>query len=364
MASSQCNTGAPPAAVDAEGNVWIGTAIGAVRIRRERLAERTARPLPTVLERAAAEGRELPLDRPARLPSGTSRVDFSVAGLGFVMPERISYRYRLEGFDSDWVERGRLHAVEYTNLAPGSYRLRAQATYAGMAWESPEAVFEFEILPAPWQRPWVQVLFGLCVLAAMFAIYRLRVRALRARSARLADAVERKTAELRASTERLLAADAEKTQLMDQLREQAEAFERQAREDALTGLANRRAFDETAAREFSRARRMDTPLCLALIDIDHFKRINDSYSHAAGDAVIVRLAQLMKRQSRGMDVVARWGGEEFALLLPQAKLEDAERVCERLRAAFAAERFEEIDPALRLTISIGLASQQGLGGHE
>lgn len=364
MASSQCNTGVPPAAVDAEGNVWIGTAIGAARIRRERLTERTARPLPTVLERAAAEGRALPLDRPARLPPGTSRVDFSVAGLGFVMPERISYRYRLEGFDSDWVERGRLHAVEYTNLAPGSYRLRAQATYAGMAWESPEALFEFEILPAPWQRPWVQILLGLCVLAAVFGIYRLRVRALRTRAAGLAAAVERKTAELRASTERLLAADGEKTRLMEQLREQAESFERQAREDALTGLANRRAFDETVAREFSRARRMESPLCLAMIDIDHFKHVNDTYSHAAGDEVIVRLAQLMKRQSRGMDVVARWGGEEFALLLPQARLQDALGVCERLRAAFAAERFDAIDPQLRLTISIGLASEEGVATHE
>ncbi len=364
MASSQCNTGSPPAAVDVEGNVWLGTAIGAVRIRRERLAESTAQPLPTVLERVAAEGRELPLDRPAQLPPGTSRIDFSVAGLGFVMPERISYRYRLEGFDTDWVERGRLHAVEYTNLAPGSYRLRAQAAYAGTAWDSPEASFEFEILPHPWQRPSLQALLGVLLLAAAFGIYRLRVRALRARAESLQQAVERKTAELRASTERLLAADAEKTRLMAQLRDQAEAFERQAREDALTGLANRRAFDETAAREFNRARRMGTPLCLAMIDIDRFKQVNDTYSHAAGDVVIVRLAQLMKRQSRGMDVVARWGGEEFALLLPQARLEDAERVCERLRAAFAAERFDEIDPNLRLTISIGLASEEGLSGHE
>ncbi len=364
MASSQCNTGSPPADLDAEGNVWIGTAIGAVRIRRERLAERTARPLPTVLERAAAEGRELPLDRPAQLPPGTSRIDFSVAGLGFVMPERISYRYRLEGFDTDWVERGRLHAVEYTNLAPGSYRLRAQAAYAGTAWDSPEANFEFEILPAPWQRPWVQALIALPMLALAFGIYRLRVRALRTRAEGLQAAVERKTAELRASTERLLAADADKTRLMEQLRDQAEAFERQAREDALTGLANRRAFDETAAREFSRARRMGTPLCLAMIDIDHFKRVNDTYSHAAGDAVIVRLAQLMKRQCRGMDVIARWGGEEFALLLPQARLQDAEGVCERLRAAFEEQHYEDIDPELRLTISIGLASEEGVSGHE
>jgi diguanylate cyclase (GGDEF)-like protein len=109
---------------------------------------------------------------------------------------------------------------------------------------------------------------------------------------------------------------------------------------------------------------MGTPLCLAMIDIDHFKRVNDTYSHAAGDAVIVRLAQLMKRQCRGMDVIARWGGEEFALLLPQARLQDAEGVCERLRAAFEEQHYEDIDPELRLTISIGLASEEGVSGHE
>lgn len=364
MASSQCNTGSPPAAVDVEGNVWIATAIGVVRIRRDRLSDSTAQPLPTVLESASAEGRELPLDRPARLPAGTSRVAFSVAGLGFVMPERIQYRYWLEPFDLGWVERGRLHAVEYTNLAPGSYRMRAQAAYAGGAWDSPEAVFEFEILPAPWQRLWVQVLFGLLLLATAFAIYRLRVRALRLRAEGLQRAVARKTAELSASTGRLLAADAEKSRLMEQLREQAEAFERQAREDALTGLANRRAFDEIAAREFRRARRTGMPLCLAVLDIDHFKRVNDTYSHAAGDTVLVRLAQLMQRQCREMDVLSRWGGEEFALLMPHTRIDDAERVCERLRAAFSEVDLDSVDPGLRITVSIGVASAEGLDSHE
>jgi diguanylate cyclase (GGDEF)-like protein len=364
MASSQCNTGSPPAAVDAEGNVWIATAIGVVRIRRDRLADSTAQPLPTVLESASAEGRELPLDRPARLPAGTSRVSFSVAGLGFVMPERIQYRYWLEPFDLDWVERGRLHAVEYTNLAPGSYRLRTQAAYAGGAWDSAEAVFEFEILPAPWQRLWVQALFGLLLLTTAFALYRLRIRALRLRAQGLQRAVARKTAELNASTERLLAADADKSRLMEQLREQAVAFERQAREDALTGLANRRAFDEIAAREFRRARRTGTPLCLAVLDIDHFKRVNDTYSHAAGDDVLCRIAQLMQRQCREMDVLSRWGGEEFALLMPHTRIEDAECVCERLRAAVSEVDLDSIDPGLRLTVSIGVASADGVESHE
>jgi diguanylate cyclase (GGDEF)-like protein len=365
MASSQCNTGSPAAALGPDGGIWIATAIGVARIKAGQLDQRTAQVPPTVIESVTAEGRELPLDAmPARLPPGTSRVGFSVAGLGYVMPERIHYRYRLEGFDTDWVERGRLHAVEYTNLPPGAYVLRTQAAYVGSPWASQEARFEFVIEPFFWQRPWVQALGLMLGLLLAYLLFRLRVRALRLRAHALQQAVARKTAELRASTDQLLAADAEKTRLLEQLREHAEAFERQAREDALTGLANRRVFDQTLAHEFRRARRTGTPLCLAMIDIDHFKRINDNYSHAAGDAVLVAVARVMREQCREMDVPSRWGGEEFGLLLPQTRREDAVRVCERLRAAFAALEFEDIDLQLRVSVSIGLADEAGLETHE
>jgi diguanylate cyclase (GGDEF)-like protein len=365
MASSQCNTGSPAAALGPEGGIWIATAVGVARIKADHLDERTAQIPPTVIESVTAEGHELPLGaRPARLPPGTSRIGFSVAGLGYLMPERIHYRYRLEGFDHDWVERGRLHAVEYTNLPPGEYELRAQAAYVGSPWASPEARFAFVIEPFFWQRPWVQAL-GLLLLAVLiYLALRLRLRALRLRAIELQQAVTVKTAELRASTEQLLAADAEKSRLLEQLREHAEAFERQAREDALTGLANRRVFDQTLAQEFRRARRTGTPLSLAMIDIDHFKRINDGYSHAAGDAVLVAVAQVMREQCREMDVPSRWGGEEFGLLLPHTRPEDAVSVCERLRKAFAGLRFPEIDPELRISVSIGLADEAGLETHE
>lgn len=365
MASSQCNTGSPAAALGPEGGIWIATAVGVAHIKAEQLEERTAQVPPTVIESVTAEGRELALDgSPAQLPPGTSRIGFSVAGLGYVMPERIHYRYRLEGFDREWVERGRLHAVEYTNLPPGAYTLRTQAAYVGSPWASQEARFEFEIEPFFWQRAWVQALGVLLALLLGYLVFRLRVRALRQRARELQHAVARKTAELRASTDQLLAADAEKSRLLEQLREHAEAFERQAREDALTGLANRRVFDQTLAHEFRRARRTGTPLCLAMIDIDHFKRINDGYSHAAGDAVLVAVAGVMREQCREMDVLSRWGGEEFGLLLPHTRREDALRVCERLRVAFAALTFEDIDPQLRVSVSIGLADEAGLETHE
>jgi diguanylate cyclase (GGDEF)-like protein len=363
MASAQCNTGFPASALGPEGALWIATSAGIATIPAERLGVQSTQTLPTSLEDVTAEGQALPLDRAAELPAGTARIEFSVAGLGFVMPERVHYRYRLEGFDSDWVERGRLHVVEYTNLAAGAYRLRAQAAYMGSPWTSEEASFEFVILPHLWERTWVQIALLLCASAAVALLYRLRVSALRRRAVGLERAVARKTAELRQTAEQLLSADAEKSQLLVQLRQQAEAFERQAREDALTGLANRRAFDEITAREFLRARRTRTPLCLALLDIDHFKRVNDSFSHSAGDTVICRVARLMEQQCREMDVLCRWGGEEFALLLPHTGIDDAERVCERLRLAFAEQNFDELASGLNITVSIGLCADTGLADH-
>jgi diguanylate cyclase (GGDEF)-like protein len=191
-----------------------------------------------------------------------------------------------------------------------------------------------------------------------------RLRRVRAAERRLRDLVEQRTAQLRQQAERLEAADAEKNALMAALRQQASAFEQQAREDALTGLANRRAFDELLAYEFTRAARSELPLCVALIDIDHFKRINDEHSHAIGDEVLRRVAQRMRSLCRDVDTLARWGGEEFALLLPDTRLSDALNVCERVRHGLENLDLDPVHPGLSVTVSIGLASHEELPDHD
>jgi diguanylate cyclase (GGDEF)-like protein len=202
---------------------------------------------------------------------------------------------------------------------------------------------------------------------AAFAVHGLLQRRLRRahrNELRLADLVEQRTADLRLQAQRLQQADLEKNELMQQLRQQADAFERQAREDALTGLANRRALDELLAYEFARAGRSEQPLCVALIDLDHFKRINDDLSHAAGDAVLKAVAERMRGLCREIDTVARWGGEEFALLLPNTRLSDALAVCERVRAGVERLELDAIAPGLRTTISIGIASHEGHADYD
>ncbi len=134
-------------------------------------------------------------------------------------------------------------------------------------------------------------------------------------------------------------------------------LEKQAHTDALTGLANRRHFFEKAEAELQRARRYDAPLALLMLDIDHFKDVNDAHGHRAGDRVLQALARTCREVLRSVDVVGRVGGEEFAILLPETPVADAADVAGRLRAAVAATRIgREEGVPLSVTVSIGVAA--------
>lgn len=127
--------------------------------------------------------------------------------------------------------------------------------------------------------------------------------------------------------------------------------------DELTGLPNRRHFLGRLEAETARARRNGSPLCLATLDIDHFKRINDVYGHPAGDAVLRQLASIIREKIRLEDSAARMGGEEFALLLPNTSTHQASLVCDRLRAAVASRLFELPGRgSVRVTLSTGVAA--------
>lgn len=124
--------------------------------------------------------------------------------------------------------------------------------------------------------------------------------------------------------------------------------------DALTGVGNRGAFDLTLNQEIYRARRYHTPLSLLLIDVDHFKGYNDSWGHPAGDAVLVRVAGLLRGRVRPSDFVARYGGEEFVVLLPGTDRDGAMQAAEAVRVAIEQTEF----PNRRVTVSVGAATLQ------
>ncbi len=173
---------------------------------------------------------------------------------------------------------------------------------------------------------WVHFLFAAVVLASTSSLA-IRLGTLRARLA------------------------AQKKELGDAL-----ALNRElATRDALTGLLNRRAMVELLAREHPRIERGQGPLAVALLDIDLFKRINDELGHGAGDEVLRRFASVIQDQLRAADALARWGGEEFLLLMPGTHAEDARIVLDRLRGAIAEGGFDAIAPQLKVSFSAGVA---------
>ncbi|MCC5865136.1 MAG: GGDEF domain-containing protein [Wenzhouxiangella sp.] len=129
-----------------------------------------------------------------------------------------------------------------------------------------------------------------------------------------------------------------------------------ARRDSLTGLANRRAFLETAELELSRMQHGQAGPVLLAIDLDHFKQVNDRYGHPAGDQVLITVANVLRASARADDLISRLGGEEFSLMLPRATNKEAMTVAKRLLRTLEETHFGDIAPDLRLTCSIGIAS--------
>jgi diguanylate cyclase (GGDEF)-like protein/PAS domain S-box-containing protein len=166
----------------------------------------------------------------------------------------------------------------------------------------------------------------------------------------LIDITDRKLAEdkLQASNERLEAQLAENRILQEKLRDLAVR-------DPLTSLFNRRYMEETLRRELSRSAREDQPLSLVMIDIDHFKQLNDTYGHPAGDLVLKELAALLLRHLRSEDIVCRFGGEEFVAILPGAPLLTAAQRAESWRLAFQELHIVYEDQVLTSTLSMGIA---------
>jgi diguanylate cyclase (GGDEF)-like protein len=136
----------------------------------------------------------------------------------------------------------------------------------------------------------------------------------------------------------------------------AEELERLATVDGMTGIFNRRHFLSLADREWERSRRYRRPLSFLMVDIDNFKRINDTFGHQIGDAVIIHLAEMARGCKRDADVLARIGGEEFALLLPETNLEQAKIVAERLRKEVSESKAPVVSAEIPLTISVGVAA--------
>jgi diguanylate cyclase (GGDEF)-like protein len=163
-------------------------------------------------------------------------------------------------------------------------------------------------------------------------------------------------------TDELEQANREKERLIAALRERSRALERESQEDPLTGIANRRHFSQRLDAEIEVALSVGQPLTLAVADLDHFKVVNDRLGHTVGDEVLRQSAALMRQMCRSTDLVARIGGEEFALILPGMSRSAAVGFCENLRHAVESYDWHSVHPGLSVTLSIGLSQWDGSAG--
>lgn len=334
-------------AVAANGEVWIGTSGGLAKFTP---AARPSPPLPSAvaLTRILLAGRlRATSDRPVvDYRSGRLVVQFS--DLAFSHEPLSQFRYRLAPSFNEWRQTDR-HELEFPSLPSGQYRLEVQARDPSGTWNSRGAAFSF-VVRTPWFRTWWFV--ALCMIGAMVmavSVNWLRMHMVRRREQELRDLVALRTTELRQANEELY---------------------RLSALDGLTGVANRRTFDQVLHREFSRLTRTEDSLALVLLDIDHFKILNDTEGHQYGDQCLVRVAAALREVAqRESDLVARYGGEEFAIVLPgldgAAVLEFAERV---RRAILLLGLRNERSPVLPvLTVSVGAGAvhrSDGVGPDE
>ncbi len=227
-------------------------------------------------------------------------VEFAV--LDYAAPARNRYQYRLRGVDTGWVDSDATRRVaSYSHLPPGEHVLELRGARPQGPWSEP-LTLRLQVLPRWHETRWLQLLLTGAALALLVALVQGRLLLLRRRQRVLEALVAERTTALEQRTVELQGSRSE--------------MERLAYHDGLTGLPNRRCFHDALQRLVAQSQRGGPGFFLLLIDLDHFKQVNDAHGHATGDAVLVAVATCLQAALREGDLVARLGGDEFAALLP------------------------------------------------
>ncbi|WP_158885415.1 ligand-binding sensor domain-containing diguanylate cyclase [Rhodanobacter sp. L36] len=320
---------------DADGSVWIGSAIGVSHVLRP---EAMIAPNPRKVVVTSVTHGDVPVREgdDVRIEGHRAPLTVHFALLGSSSGGTPTYRYRLQG--SDWVETSS-SVINLTGLSPDEYRLEIQAIDDDRRVRSPPSYFDFRI-PSPWWRSaWATLLEVLLLILAVAAIWRGYSRRLLRQNRRLETMVNGRTAEL---TEEKQALEIARTRLYYQ-----------ATHDGLTGLYNRSAILDELAAQLEPAP-AQPGLAVALIDADHFKRINDTYGHQAGDAALLSIARHLQSHVRNDDRLGRYGGEEILMLLPGINKVDAEQRMRGIQAQVSAVPHVWEGKKFTVTLSIGL----------
>jgi diguanylate cyclase (GGDEF)-like protein len=338
MLNNECNGGRQPASItDRDGKFWFPTQDGVVVVDSQ---HESSNPLPpsVVIESATVEREAVNISQGLTIEPGQKNIEIKFTGISLIKSEQIKFKYKLEGVDPDWVNAGTRRAAYYSYLPPGNYQFRVRAANSDGVWNEEGARLGLDLKSYFYQTNEFYLLCLTVGVFALFIVWKISVYQLESRERRLAKLVSEKTEELKKAN--------------DELRHLANS-------DGLTKIGNRRRFEHFLADEWHRAVRFKTEISLILLDIDHFKLFNDHYGHQAGDECLQKVAEALAGTiHRPTDLVARFGGEEFAIVLGGTDSEGAVNIAKQ-----AMESIKNLQiPHGRsktgdhLTISLGVAT--------
>jgi len=342
------------------GELFFGGIYGFNAFMPDRL-RRVSQAPPVVLTSVSVGHRPLsgPADQIGQISLGFRDKVLGVefAALDFTAPERNRFAYKLEGFDPEWVPLSGRRSVTYTNLNAGHYTFRLRAANSDGRWNDEGVTMGVDVAAAPWATRWAFGAYTLFLAGSILGFVRIQQQKFdrEAEYARVLESrVQERTREL---SERQL-----------QLERANQELAQASITDSLTGLANRRFLTEYIEKEVALLHRRYhraaegplTPemldLAFVMIDVDHFKTINDSAGHAAGDAVLRQLKDLLKSVSRSSDIIVRWGGDEFLLVARDQNGDRLAELAERIRSNVAQHVFDIGEGrVVRTSCSIGFA---------
>jgi diguanylate cyclase (GGDEF)-like protein len=311
---------------DADGSVWIGTAAGMTHIHDPERLLHPRGPLDLRIASARLGDRALDVGHSTSLPwRADAAFDVRFSSHDYSRSPQTEFRYRLLGLSSGWFG-SHSPQIHLPALDGGRYELQIMAIDAPHARKSALVTMSFEVRPPWWRTVTFRACVALLALLLLGLAWRYQLGKLRAR----------------------------RVALEKEFRERQALLERATR-DSLTGLWNRTSILEFLSREMTHAQRTGAPLALALIDVDHFKLINDTYGHHGGDAVLRELARRLGGAIRQNDLLGRYGGEELMVVLPGLPYVGATTPIERLRECVAERPFAVQEVSVTLTVSIGMA---------